>query len=192
MKGIAPTLLGICLIAYVPDIAIAASDATSTETSETARATVTVESVDVPKRLLTVKNKAGELQTIEVDESVRNLDKLEKGDKISMRYKQAVAAEIKPPGTGVKGIEEKKNVQRAQPGERPGGVAERQVRVTIKVKAVDLKQNTLTFVGPKGMTRTIAVKNPEMRAYLKKLKPGDEVEVAYTEALVVDVDAARS
>jgi Cu/Ag efflux protein CusF len=191
MKGIAPALLSICLIVHFPDLALAASDATSTETSEVVRSTVTVESVDVPNRLLTVKNEAGKLQTINVDESVRNFDKLDKGDKISIRFKKAVAAEIKPPGTGIKGVETQENVQRAKPGERPGGVAESTVRATIKVKNVDLKQNTLTFVGPKGVTRTIAVKNPEMRAYLKKLKPGDEVEVAYTEALVVEVDPAR-
>lgn len=191
MKGIAPVILSACILASVPAAAIAASDATSAESSETIRTTVTVESVDVPQRLLTVKHKSGEMQTIDVQETVRNLDQLRKGDKITIRYKQAVAAAIKPPGTGVKGVEAKESVQRAKPGETPGGVAERQARATITVKAVDLKRNALTFVNPQGLTRTIAVKNPDMRAYLRKLKPGDEVEVTYTEALIVDVEQAR-
>lgn len=195
MKRLAAVLLGFSLAAFgacLPYVASAASDAAKLDASEMAVATATVNSVNVPERLLTIKDSSGNMQTISVSPEVRNLEQLKKGDKISIRYKRAVAAEVKPPGTGMTGVETKEKAQRSQPGERPGGMVEAEVRTTIKVTAVDTKRNTLTFIGPKGMKRTIFVKNEDARAYLKKLKPGDEVEVAYTEALVVDVAPARS
>ena len=193
MRRFSPALLSIWMILGIPEYAAAADDAKTLETSETIGTTVTVESVDVPNRLLTIRTESGDVQTIDVDPLVRNLPQLKKGDKISIKYTQAVAAEIKPPGTsGKQQMESTQNVQRSQPGARPGGTAERYVKATIKVKEVNPERHTLTFVGPRGVSRTITVKNPDARAYLKKLKPGDEVEVNYKEALVVSVDPARS
>lgn len=188
---IAPALICIGLIASVPISVLAADDPKSAKASVVAEKSVTVESVDVPNRLLTVKNKDGELQTIGVDETVRNFEQLKKGDTVSLQYRQAVLASLKPPGEGVKGYETKESMQRSKPGDKPGGSAAREIKTTIKVKSVDTENNTLSFDDPRGLSRTIAVKNPDMRAYLKKLKPGDEVEVTYSEALVVKVAAAK-
>jgi len=192
MRRFSPALLSIWMILGIPEYAAAADDAKTLETSETIGTTVTVESVDVPNRLLTIRTESGDVQTIDVDPLVRNLPQLKEGDKISIKYTQAVAAEIKPPGTSGKQIESTQNVQRSQPGAQPGGRAERYTKTTVRIKEVDPERHMLTFVGPKGVPRTIAVKNPDARAYLKKLKPGDEVEVSYKEALVVSVDPARS
>jgi translation elongation factor P/translation initiation factor 5A len=187
MKNIARVILSIGLIACFPYAAIAASGGATTESSTVHSATVTVQSVDLSQRLLTIRYETGEERTIKVDETVRNLEQLKKGDTVMVRYTQAVAVALKPPGTGVKDVEVKEGMQRSQPGEKPGGVAGSQVRTTIKVKSVDLKKNTVTFDNFKGETRTIAVKRPEMQAYLKQLKPGDEVEITYAEEVLVKV-----
>jgi hypothetical protein len=49
----------------------------------------------------------------------------------------------------------------------------------------------LTFEGPQGNSRTIKVVKPEMQKLLKQLKPGDQVELAYTEELAVNVQPAK-
>ena len=188
---IAPALVCISLCTSIPLYVYAADDSKSAKASVVAEKSLTVESVDVPNRLLTVRNKDGDLRTIGVDETVRNFERLKKGDVVTLQYKQAVLASIKPPGTGVKGIETKESMERSMLGAKPGGTAQQQIKTTIKVKSVDTENNTLTFDDARGLTRVIAVKNPDMRAYLKKLNPGDEVEVTYSEALVVKVAAAK-
>jgi Cu/Ag efflux protein CusF len=191
MKKSVKMLFSMLIVASLPFPAMAASDATSTETSQVIQASATVDSVDAPNRQFTIRDKSGALQTIEVPPEVKNLAQLKKGDKVIVRYRVALAAEIKKPGAGTKGIETKESIERAAPGEKPGGMLQRQTKATIKVKAVDTGKNTLTFVGPKGNTRTVAVNDLELRAYLRKLKPGDELEVVYTEAMAVDVQPAR-
>jgi hypothetical protein len=52
---------------------------------------------------------------------------------------------------------------------------------------VDKKQNTVTFTRSDGASRTVAVESPEGREFIKGLKKGDNVEVAYTEAVAIEV-----
>lgn len=161
------------------------------DVEKTVQSTVTVQSVDVPNRLLTVKDSAGTVQTLDVPASVKNLAQLKPGDRITTRYTESVAAEIRKPGEATKAMGVEESATTAMPGSKPGATAQRVVRSLITVKAVDLDKNMLTFEGPKAGVRTITVKDPKMQGLLKQLKPGDQVEVAYTEALAIDVHPAK-
>jgi Cu/Ag efflux protein CusF len=79
----------------------------------------------------------------------------------------------------------------AQPGEKPAAAAGDMVTINAKVKAINLKDNTVTFKGPKGNLRTVAVQDPTYQAALKKLKVGDVVEITYAEALAITVEPAK-
>jgi hypothetical protein len=168
-----------------------AANERASSTGETLEETVTVQAVDVPNRLLTIKTSDGGVQTLIVPAEVKNLPQLKPGDKIRTRYTLAVAAEIKQPGEAVHTSEAKERAAVAPAGAKPGAVAQREVKKVITVKATDPVKHTLTFQGPEGNTRILTVRKPEMQAFLKKLKPGDIVEVVFTEGVAIDVQAAQ-
>ena len=66
----------------------------------------------------------------------------------------------------------------------PPSLGQAQVRIT----AVDTANNTVSFVGPSRVERTVAVRAPELREFLKTLKVGDRVDVAIAEAVAVRVE----
>jgi hypothetical protein len=61
-------------------------------------------------------------------------------------------------------------------------------RVTIE--GVNPTNNTVAFVGPDRMPRTVTVQQPAMREFLRTLKVGDEVDVTFSEAVAVSVELA--
>jgi NMD protein affecting ribosome stability and mRNA decay len=192
MKKTAGILLSACAVLSLSlPVLAAAADTDVTSVAQEARASVMVEAVDVPNRLLTVRDNDGATRTVSVPESVKNLPQLKKGDKIVMRYTEAVATRILKPGEAGKALESTESTTTAPPGSTPGALTQAQTKAIIKVKSVDTAKNTLVFVGPTGATRTIAVKTPEMQNKLKQLKPGDEVEVVYTEAMAITVEPGK-
>jgi len=108
-----------------------------------------------------------------------------------VRYEEALAAEINKPGDGSKAAETTDGASSAPPGAKPAGRAERRTKAMIKIKAVDLTKNTLSFIGSRGMAHTVAVEDPALREFLKQLKPGDEVEVTYREAMAISIEPGR-
>jgi len=76
---------------------------------------------------------------------------------------------------------------RAEPGEKPSGAIARQTSVTVSIVAIDPAVPSVTFKGPKGNTRTIKVMHPEK---LQGVSVGDTVEITYTEAVAIEVEAA--
>lgn len=149
-----------------------------------------IESVDVAKRLITVRDPNGELVELEVAPEVRNLAQVHAGDTMNVVYYRAIGAEFKKPGTGVQGVQQDAVAARAAEGQKPAGGVGQQVKATVKIESVDAAKNMVTFTGPKGVKQTVAVKDPKAQAFIKQLKPGDEVEVTYTEALAISVDHA--
>jgi hypothetical protein len=61
------------------------------------------------------------------------------------------------------------------------------LRTTVTIDSVDKQMNTVTFKNADGLLRTVAVQTPEGQKFIKGLKKGDNVEVAYTEALAIEV-----
>lgn len=145
-----------------------------------------VESVDMSTRTVTLTGEDGKTLSVQVDPKVENLDKLKPGDIVTATYVVALAAHIVKPGDPAPAGETV--VAESQPGE--GTVVGRQVKTRVKINAVDTAANTVTLTGPKGNTETVAVKNPELQQKLKQLKPGDEVEITYTEAMALSVTPA--
>jgi hypothetical protein len=64
----------------------------------TMQTTETVQDVDPKKRIVTLKDPDGNIHKVKVDESVRNLDQIKKGDEIVIKTTEAVAVSISKPG----------------------------------------------------------------------------------------------
>jgi hypothetical protein len=79
---------------------------------------------------------------------------------------------------------------RAQPGQRPSGVAVDTVKVRVKIESVDTSLNIVTFQRSDGILRTVAIEDATVQRFIRELHQGDEVELTYTEAVAVDVTPA--
>lgn len=160
------------------------------EVAETIEATFNVESIDHAKRIVTLRGRRGPV-VVQAGPQVRNLDQVKAGDRVVVRYREAIAAELMKPGTGVSGIESSSVAARAAPGDRPFAGAAEQVRMTVKVWDVDPIQNWVEVTGPRGYNRRMKVLDPKAREFLRGLKRGDEVQVTITEAAAISVEPAR-
>ena len=82
-------------------------------------------------------------------------------------------------------------VSRNDTAERPGGLVTRVRRGRVTITAVDPARNTVSFVGPSNIVRTVSPKNSEVQAFIRRLKVGDQVDVVYEEALAVSVEPMK-
>ena len=153
--------------------------------------TATVEAIDVPARLVELRGENGVTSTVVVGPEVKNLAQVEVGDRVVVSYYEGLAAEVKKKGEGVEGVDQTTTTVEAPAGARPGRAAGTTVRTTVTIESVDTSFDTVTFRRADGMTRTLAVETPEGKRFIRELRPGDQVEVAYTEALAVSVQPAQ-
>ena len=152
----------------------------------TVQAEATVEAVDVKNRLVTLRGSDGDLVDLEVGPEVKNLPQVRKGDRVIATYYESIGIKLLKPGEGSPGISTAEDLRTAQPGQKPAGVKARQTTVTATVVDVDKKNSTATLRGPRGRTVTVDVKDPTK---LEHVKAGDLVEIAYTEAVAIEVTA---
>ncbi len=152
--------------------------------------TATVTAVSMDTREVTLRGEAGKQQTIKVGPEARNLAQVKVGDRVTVSYYQGFTAQMRVHGKPNEGFQDAAGAVRAAPGERPGGAAAQSVSSTVTIVSVDVPGNTVTFKRPDGVTNSIPVESPEGRAFVKKLKAGDVVDIMYTEALAVDVTEA--
>jgi len=106
---------------------------------------------------------------------------------VVVRYAEALTLELKKGGKELRQRSEREGSATAQPGERPGAVAGRQITVIADVTAVDRKKMIVTLRGPK-RTVELKLRDPEQ---IKLVKVGDQVEATYQEAVAVSVEPAK-
>jgi hypothetical protein len=64
-------------------------------------------------------------------------------------------------------------------------------RQTVRITGVDTKNHVVSFYGSDGLARSVPVRSPQGQEFISKLKAGDEVEITYTEAVAVSVEASK-
>ena len=151
----------------------------------TAKATVTA--VDKATRTVTLKFADGGVRSIVASEEVRNFDQIKVGDTVTAKYAESVSISLKKGGTAPTGSTESTKMTRSKPGEKPGGVAVREVNVVANVVAVDAAKHKVSVKNDKGEVIDLNVQDPEQ---LKLVKVGDQVQATYTQALAISLEAA--
>lgn len=179
-------------------LAIAAAPATAQQSAPAAQQrsvsaenlvllTAKITAIDAAKRLVTLKTATGREETVEVGPDVRNFAQLKVGDDVDVRYYQSLAAELAPAGAGNQATV---GAARAAPGASPAGGAGVQVTAVVTVNSVDAATGTVAFTGPEGKQRETKAQSDAGRAFVARLKPGDRVQITYTEAFAVSVAPA--
>src|SRR5688572_3361575 len=145
--------------------------------------TVTVESIDHAARSAVLKTTDGRMFPVQASSDVTRFDKLKVGDKVTATYYESVVLTIAPPGKPpVKATDETRVVPTT--GEKPGGVASRQVRVAATIEDVNAATSSVTVRGDGGRVVSLRVADPKV---FERLKKGDRYDIVYTEALLLNI-----
>jgi hypothetical protein len=153
---------------------------------ETVTEVFTIEAIDRTLRIVTLKDKEGNLEEIYCGPEVTRFDALKVGDRVTFRYYESIASAIRRPGTAARPAESA-GITRT-PGDRPGGTVAAQVTATVTIQAIDPKVPSVTVKSDKGRVLSFRVQDPKN---LEGYKVGDTVEVTYTQALAVSVEPAK-
>jgi len=156
------------------------------EMTETITLQAKVVSVNQKTRMVVLQGPDGGKVEFRADDQVKNLPQVRKGDMITAVYRRAIAAKLVKKGSAKVGTESADVLATAKPGEKPAAVDAQAVQITARVTKVNRETKEVTLKGPKGRSVTVAVKDPKV---MEDVKVGDLVEVTYTEALIVAVEA---
>lgn len=152
--------------------------------AESATITATVKAIDKQQRRVTLQTPDGQTAIVNVPPEVKNFDQIKVGDQVRVNYLESVALDIRKSGSPKPPVQ--RQTREVTPkGGKPSGVVTNTIELTAQVVAVNPGQHTVTLKGPEGNTRTLQV-DPQVTG-LNDIKPGDQVDVRYTEAVAVDV-----
>lgn len=163
----------------------------SVDTAQTTTVHGVVETADPVSRELLLRgdggSQSGALLSMVVGSHVQRLNEIHPGDKVTVTYYQAIAAQVvnvfSPASQPFAGVA----LQRNDMAERPGGEMTRVRSGRVVITAVDPTTSTISFVGPGNIVRTVSPKNEQVRAFIRKLHVGDQVDIVYEEALAISV-----
>jgi Cu/Ag efflux protein CusF len=148
--------------------------------------TFTIEAIDSTARIVTLKDKEGNLEEVFCGPEVQRFDALKVGDQVTFRYYESVVSAIRRPGTAPRPAEAG-GITRA-PGNRPGGTVSQQTTASVTIQAIDAKVPSVTVKSDRGRQMSFRVENAKN---LEGYKVGDTVEITYTQALAVSVEPTK-
>jgi hypothetical protein len=105
------------------------------------------------------------------------------GDRVNATYYEEVAVAINKHTSEAAPRVAMRTVQR-------GGVTAKQAMVTARIVFIDTANDTVTVRGADGKKHTLKVADPQLQAQLASVRPGDNVDVTYTQAVAIAVEAA--
>lgn len=158
------------------------------EVSEVQSIEATVTEVDASRGHLRLRGPEGREFAMNVGPEVRNLAQVKPGDTLRVSYKQALLAEMSKAGVGSSDVPVSIGIARSEEGEMPAGAVGSTVQATVTVISVSGDGSTLTFRGPAGELNSIDVLRDKSRAFVKQLRPGDLVDLTYSEALAIEIE----
>jgi hypothetical protein len=143
--------------------------------------TATVDSVDVKKRIVVLKDANGNLAQMNVSKQVNDLDKVKKGDLFVVEHAQAIAVglvaapkDAKPGVSGVRAV-----VISGKGSAKPFEETTDTIYATVKITTIDAKTRIVTFTLPSGEKQKVKVDQSVLG--LEKFKAGDDVLVEFVD-----------
>ena len=155
--------------------------------AQTVKVTATITAIDAATRDVTLKGPQGREVVVTAGPEVRNFAQMKVGDKVDVEYVEALTLELKKGGGQAVAKTESAGAARAAPGQAPGGIVGRQVKVVADVVAVDKDKGMVTLKGPQ-RTVELKVQDPKQLALIAK---GDQVEATYSEAVAIGVTPSK-
>ena len=157
-----------------------------TLTGETVTVTATVEAINASTRTLTLKGPKGNYVDVEAGPDVKRFDEIKVGDKITAKYYENLVVRLQQPGEKAKNTDADAVTPGA--GARPGGTVANQRTITATITEIDPKVPSITFTGPNNWKYSSKV---EDKAALAKVKVGDKVDITWTAAMLISLEAPK-
>lgn len=176
----AAAVLSLWMSPSVPAVA----QGSKTITGETQIVTATVEAIERSTREVTLREPDGTYSIVTAPPEMRRFDELKVGDRITVRYFENVVIRLKAPGE--KDVDSDTGAATRGAGARPGGTLAEQRTITATITQLDPKVPSITFTGPKGWSYSSRV---EDKKALAKVKVGDRVDITWTAAALISIDA---
>jgi hypothetical protein len=149
-------------------------------------ATATITAIDQTARRLTLKKSDGNHVDVQVPEDIKRFSMLKVGDVITATYYENVVVLLKRPGEPAVDTATRAGTPAASG--RAGTIA-KQRTITATITAIDLTAPSVTFTGPNGWQYTSPVEDV---AALKRVKVGEQVDIVWTDALLLSVASPAS
>jgi hypothetical protein len=150
----------------------------------TTQVTATVEAIDYKLRKLALRTEDGKTEEIYAGPDLKRFDELKVGDRITFQYTEILAYDLRKPGEASQ-AGASASMSR-DPGEKPKGTFYQTETATVTVLAVDQKLPSITVKTADGKESTHLVKE-ENRKALANVKPGDRIDITYTEKITISV-----
>ena len=157
------------------------------EQADNVSKTATITAIDHTNRIVTLKDDKGNVEEFNCGPEVKRFDELKVGDTATFSYHAAVVYQIAKPGASSTAAPESVSAVRGQ-GPKPSGAYTRQRQVTVTVEAVDPAVPSITVRAPNGNTVSAQVKD---KKHLEGVKVGDKIDITYTEAMMITVEAPK-
>ncbi|MEZ1318257.1 hypothetical protein QIW53_19730 [Pseudomonas fluorescens] len=142
--------------------------------------------VDPANYQVTIEDAQAKPLTLQLTDQAKNLHNLKVGDQVDIQVLRSVAYVLDTNVGEQPGVTHEAMVARAtKDNPNPGGEAVRQVKVTSKITAIDLKKHEVTLLPPDGPVRVVKVEDPELQTRMSNLKVGQTVDAIFTEVLNV-------
>jgi len=150
--------------------------------TNTVQTVAMVEKVNLKERMVTLRSLEGRIFTVHVDEDAVNLPQVRKGDRVEVSYSEILEVRMAEPGEVLN--ESDSYTARAEPGEKPAGVAVNETNITATILELDKANDSAKLKFADGSIASVKVENPEN---LNKVKVGDTIVITYLEAIEIQV-----
>jgi len=149
-----------------------------------------VESIDLQKRIVVLRNEAGNLVTLKVPESAKRLSEIKIGDTVTASYGTLLLTEFRDPTPEEEKVPylEMSSTKKASKNVAPGRSEEVLIRAVVTVEVIDRIDKLVTIKGPRGNYVTLPV---EDESVLKDLKIGEIGVITYIEAFAVAIEKTK-
>jgi hypothetical protein len=147
--------------------------------------TAHVKSVDLAKREVVLDAGGGRLETVVAGPDVKNLEKLQRGDRVEIRYRAGLVLRLQAAGADDTAPEVAKEIQNTGRGDALSGTETVRARLLLTVVAIDPATKVVTLEDAD--KRNYRVKAGE-GVSLDRVKIGDRFRATYSAAMAVSVD----
>jgi hypothetical protein len=150
--------------------------------------TAEVVEVDQAQRTVTLRREDGRLLALQVGPAARNFDQVATGDRVRVRYKEALAASLRPAGDSARAVEGALGAGRSEAGAKPAGGVALAMSVRVKIESIDTAHGIVVFSLASGELVAHRLATAEGRSFAAGLRVGDVVQLDYAEGLALAVE----
>jgi hypothetical protein len=155
--------------------------------SETATATATIRRIDPVERFVSLRGDDGSEVGVFVPQEFGRFKELRVGDTVTVTYYESIVYQLRRPGAAKPPVSEEAAATESQAA-LPGGTLSRQTTERVTVRAIDRQAPSISVIGRNGRTTS---RHVERASDLDGVKPGDQIDITYTEAVLVTVARAK-